>query len=60
LELLKEFQRLADNKVNANRENWMLSQPFQNNLIPTERFPNNTEKRFKKFWDEPMKCLFDE
>jgi hypothetical protein len=38
----------------------MLSQPFHNNLIPIERASNNTEKRFEKFWDEPMKCFFDE
>jgi hypothetical protein len=36
LEHLKEFHRLTDNKVNANRENWILSQPFHNNLVPTQ------------------------
>jgi hypothetical protein len=58
--MVKTFHHLADNKVNANRENWMLSPPFHNNLIPTEEASNNMEKRFEKFWDEPMKCFLDE
>jgi hypothetical protein len=44
LEHLKEFHHLADNKVNANRENWMLSQSFHNNLISTERLPKIQRK----------------